>query len=223
MIIPAYNEEASIGKVLEAIPAEPVREVVVVNNNSTDRTREVAEYAGATVIDETRQGYGSACLRGIAYLKAKENPPDTVVFLDADFSDYPEQMERLLTPIRDEGIDLTIGSRTLGKRSKGALMPQQVFGNKLATWMMKALYGIRYTDLGPFRGIRFQKLLELGMEDPDYGWTVEMQLKAAKMKLEVKEVPVDLRQRIGTSKVAGTFQGTVMAGYKIIKTILSYR
>ena len=223
MIIPAYNEEASIGKVLEAIPSDPIREVVVVNNNSTDRTWEVAENGGATVLDETRQGYGSACLRGIAHLAEKEVQPETVVFLDADFSDYPEQMERLLAPIRDENVDFVIGSRALGTRSKGALMPQQVFGNKLATFLMRTLYGIRYTDLGPFRAIRFQKLLDLGMEDPDYGWTVEMQLKAAKHELAVREVPVDLRERIGTSKIAGTFKGTVMAGYKIIKTILTYR
>jgi glycosyltransferase involved in cell wall biosynthesis len=223
VIIPAYDEEASIGKVIASIPREMVREVLVVNNNSRDRTREVAEEAGAMVLDETRQGYGSACLRGIAHLKEKAERPDTLVFLDADFSDYPEQMERLLAPIRDEDYQFVIGSRSLGTRSKGALMPQQVFGNKLATGLMKMLYGIRYTDLGPFRAIRFQELLDLDMRDPDYGWTVEMQLKAAKHGLRVKEVPVDLRERIGKSKIAGTFKGTVMAGYKIIRTILTYR
>lgn len=223
LIIPAYNEEASIGKVIEAIPSDPIREVVVVNNNSSDRTREVAERAGGTVIDELRQGYGSACLRGIAYLRKKTEPPETLVFLDADLSDYPEQVPRLLKPIKEEGMEFVIGSRALGSRKKGALTPQQVFGNKLATLLMRTLYGIRYTDLGPFRAIRFQELLALDMKDPDYGWTVEMQLKAARHGLNVKEVPVDLRERIGTSKIAGTLEGTVMAGYKIIKTILTYR
>lgn len=223
VIIPAYNEEASIGKVIGAIPEDDVREVVVVNNNSTDRTTEVAIEAGATVLDEPRQGYGSACLRGIAHLEQKAESPDTVVFLDADFSDYPEQMERLLTPIREEGYRFVIGSRVLGTRSKGALMPQQVFGNKLATWLIHQRYGIRYSDLGPFRAIRFHDLLALDMKDPDYGWTVEMQLKAAKQGFKVKEVPVDLRQRIGTSKIAGTLKGTIMAGFKIIKTIMTYR
>lgn len=223
LIIPALDEERAVGNVVNALPSERVREVVVVDNGSKDRTRQVAEEAGATVLSEPRRGYGSACLKGIAHLKEKADPPDIVVFLDADFSDYPEQIERLLDPIEKEGYEFVIGSRAMGERSKGALLPQQVFGNRLATWLIRKRYGVHYTDLGPFRAIRFEKLLELGMADPDYGWTVEMQLKAAKHGLRTKEVPVDLRKRIGRSKVAGTLKGTVLAGYKIIKTVLTYR
>lgn len=223
VIIPALDEEAAVGNVVRAIPSDRAREIVVVDNGSRDRTSEVVREAGGTALWEPQRGYGSACLKGIAYLKEKPDPPDVVVFLDADFSDFPEQMDRLLDPIEGEHYDFVIGSRALGERTKGALLPQQVFGNRLATWMIRKRYGVHYTDLGPFRAIRFEKLLELGMEDPDYGWTVEMQLKAAKHGLKTKEVPVDLRKRIGRSKVAGTLKGTIGAGYKIIKTILSYR
>ncbi len=223
VIIPAYNEEASVGKVVEAIPRDQVRTIVVVDNNSTDRTGEVAREKGAVVLREERQGYGSACLKGMAYLEEQEPAPGIVVFLDADFSDHPEEMPSLLKPLMNGTADMVIGSRALGDREQGAMMPQQIFGNWLATGLMKWLHGVTYTDLGPFRAIRYDQLMALGMRDPDYGWTVEMQLKAARNGLRFEEVPVSYRKRIGRSKVAGTVKGTIMAGYKIIGTILKYR
>lgn len=219
VIIPAYNEELSIGKVVRAIPSF-VEEIVVVNNNSTDNTVAVAQQAGATVLTETRKGYGYACLKGMAYLEAKN--PDVVVFLDGDYSDYPEEMVDLLKPIEEDDFDMVIGSRVLGKREKGALTPQQVFGNWLATRLMKLFYGVNYTDLGPFRAIKWQSLQALNMVDTTYGWTIEMQLKAAKQKMQTTEVPVNYRVRIGVSKVSGTLKGAVMAGIKIIWTIFKY-
>lgn len=222
VVIPAFNEEESIPKVLNDIPKSLVREMVVVNNNSTDNTAENAAKAGATVLAENRQGYGAACLKGIAHLKQKETPPDVVVFLDADYSDHPEQLSDLLQPIREQQMDMVIGSRSLGAREKGSMTPQQVFGNWLATFLMKLFYGVKYTDLGPFRAIRYDALMQIGMKDQTYGWTVEMQLKAAKQKLKTCEVPVDYRRRIGVSKVSGTVKGTILAGYKIITTIFKY-
>lgn len=224
VIIPAFNEAESIGKVVGDIPEGLVREVVVVNNSSTDATEENARNAGATVVREDQKGYGYACLKGIEYAKSKqgEERPDIIVFIDGDYSDYPDQMPELLKPIIEEGYDMVIGSRSVGKREKGAMAPQQLFGNWLATRLMKLFYGVRYTDLGPFRAIRFDKLLELGMKDQTYGWTVEMQLKAAKKKYRITEVPVDYRKRIGVSKITGTVKGTVLAGYKILYTIFRY-
>ncbi len=222
VIIPAFNEENSVGNVLKEIPKELVSEVIVVNNNSNDNTKLNAQKGGATVLDEKRQGYGYACLMGIAYVTEKNPKPDIVVFIDADYSDYPEEMRELIKPIIEQDYDMVIGSRALGKRERGSMTPQQVFGNKLATSLMKFLYGIKYTDLGPFRAIKFDKLLELEMRDTTYGWTVEMQLKAAKKKMKVTEVPVNYRRRIGFSKVSGTVKGTIMAGYKIITTLLKY-
>lgn len=223
MIIPAFNEEAALPKVIGDIPQNLVREVVVVNNGSSDRTRESGEKAGATVILQPEKGYGSACLKGIEYLGNKQSPPDIVVFLDADYSDHPEEMPNFLKPLEEGGYDMVIGSRALGNREKGAMLPQAVFGNWLATRLIKFFYGYRFTDLGPFRAIKWQKLLDLEMEDPDFGWTVEMQVKAARKGLEVTEVPVSYRKRIGVSKVTGTIKGTVLAGYKILWTVFKYR
>lgn len=222
VIIPAFNEENSVGNVLREIPKELVSEVVVVNNNSNDKTKINAQKAGATVLDEKRQGYGYACLKGIEYVKEKKSNPDIIVFIDADYSDYPEEMKDLIKPIIEQDYDMVIGSRALGNRERGSMTPQQIFGNKLATGLMKFLYGVKYTDLGPFRAIKFDKLLELEMRDTTYGWTVEMQLKAAKKKMKVTEIAVNYRKRIGFSKVSGTVKGTIMAGYKIITTLLKY-
>lgn len=222
VIIPAYNEEHSIGKVVQAIPKENVSEVIVVNNNSTDNTEKEAKQAGATVLLETKKGYGNACLKGIDYIKNKAIKPDIVVFIDGDFSDYPEEITSLVAPIVNENYAMAIGSRVLGKRQKGALTPQQVFGNWLATRLMRLFYGVNYTDLGPFRAIKWESLLALNMEDPTYGWTIEMQLKAAKQKIKTTEVPVSYRPRIGISKISGTLKGAVLAGIKIIWTIFKY-
>lgn len=224
VIIPAFNEAESIGKVVGDIPPGLVQEVVVVNNSSTDKTEENAAAAGATVIREDQKGYGFACLAGIAYAQAKPDSerPDLIVFIDGDYSDYPDQMDELVRPIQEEGYDFVIGSRALGNREKGAMMPQQVFGNWLATTLLRLFYGVRYTDLGPFRAIRFDKLIELDMQDQTFGWTVEMQLKAAKKKFKITEVPVHYRKRIGVSKITGTVKGTLGAGYKILYTIFRY-
>ncbi len=219
VVIPAYNEEASIGYVLKDIPSSYVREVVVCNNGSNDRTAEVAREHGARVIPAPRKGYGSACLAGLHYLDQKNVPPDIVVFLDADYSDHPDEMPSILSPIIDSGFDLVIGSRALGDMETNAMMPQQIFGNWLATNLIRILYGYHFTDLGPFRAIKYDALKKLEMKDPDFGWTVEMQVKAAKQKLSCKEVPVSYRRRIGVSKVSGTIRGTILAGHKILWTI----
>jgi glycosyltransferase involved in cell wall biosynthesis len=217
VIIPAFNEESSIGKVIAEIPHQYVNEIIVVNNNSTDDTEKEAAAAGARVLNESRQGYGASCLKAIEYLKG--NNPDIVVFLDGDYSDFPAEMERLLNPIMNDGYDFVLGSRILGSREPGSLPFHSVFGNILSGILINFFWRIKYTDLGPFRAIRFNKLLELGMEDPWYGWTVEMQIKAVKHKLKIKEVPVSYRKRIGKSKVTGTVKGSFMAGYIILKTI----
>lgn len=222
IIIPAFNEENSVGKVIRDIPKKLAREIVVVNNNSNDDTRANAIKEGATVLDEPVQGYGSACLKGIYYAEKLKPQPDVVVFIDAYYSDHPEEMSRLIEPIINEGYDFVIGSRALGKKESGSMTTQQIFGNMLATFLLRLLYGARYTDLGPFRAIKFNKLLELNMQDTTYGWTVEMQLKAAKKNMKITEVPVNYRRRIGFSKISGTVKGTFMAGYKIIITIFKY-
>jgi len=221
VIIPAFNEENSVGKVIAALPKEWVREIIVVNNNSNDRTEEVARSAGATVLREEEQGYGAACLKGMEYIASKspEEQPELIAFIDADFSDYPEELPLLVRRL-EEGYDLVIGSRALGQKEKGAMMPHQRFGNWLATFLIRYLFGVRFTDLGPFRVIRYDKLLALEMNDRNYGWTVEMQVKAAKMKLRCSEVAVSYRKRIGKSKVTGTIKGSLGAGYKIIYTII---
>ncbi|HHG85263.1 MAG TPA: glycosyltransferase family 2 protein, partial [Bacteroidetes bacterium] len=215
VIIPAFNEAEAIGKVVSDFPDGLVNEVVVVNNTSTDATEENAKAAGATVIREDRKGYGYACLKGIAYANAKKGAdrPDIIVFIDGDYSDYPSQTDEVIAPILNDGVDMVIGSRALGNREKGSMAPQQVFGNWLACTLIRLFYRERYTDLGPFRAIRFEKLLALGMKDQTYGWTVEMQLKAAKKNYKITEVPVHYRRRIGVSKITGTVKGTFMAGY----------
>ena len=222
VIIPAFNEEESIKHVLNDIPKDIVREIIVVNNNSTDNTELVAHQNGAKVIFEKEKGYGRACLKGVEYLSSKSKKPYVVVFLDADYSDYPEQMKDLVRPIIQKEMDLVIGSRVMGNAEKKSMTLQQRFGNWLATRLILLIYGFRYTDLGPFRAIDFNKLLDLNMTDKNYGWTVEMQLKAVKKKLRVMEVPVDYRKRIGMSKISGTIKGTILAGYKIITTIFKY-
>jgi glycosyltransferase involved in cell wall biosynthesis len=224
VIIPAFNEERSIGLVLQDIPRALVREVIVCNNASTDATARRAREAGATVVDQPRKGYGSACLQGMEHIRRRPpaGQPDIVVFLDADYSDHPEQLPELIRPIVEEGYDLVIGSRALGERERGSMTAPQVFGNWLATTLLRRLYGYRFTDLGPFRAVRWQQLLELDMRDPDFGWTVEMQVKAARRGLRCTEVPVRYRRRVGVSKVSGTIRGAVMAGYKILWTIFKY-
>ncbi len=224
VIIPAYNEEESIGEVINDIPKELVSEIVVVNNNSTDKTTTNAESAGATVVNEMQMGYGYACLKGIKYAEnlGENERPDIIVFLDGDYSDSPEDIRGLIKPIIEDDIDMVIGSRTLGNAEKGALLPQQIFGNWLATTLISFLYGLKFTDLGPFRAIKFNKLLELNMVDKTYGWTVEMQVKAAKQKFRCTEVPVNYRKRIGVSKITGTVSGSIKAGYKILWTIFKY-
>ncbi|HEX8656001.1 MAG TPA: glycosyltransferase family 2 protein [Hymenobacter sp.] len=224
VIIPAHNEAQAIGLVLAEIPAGLVQEVIVVDNNSSDDTSAVAQAAGATVLREPRPGYGYACLAGMAYAfgKAVAEQPEIVVFLDGDHSDYPEQMPDLLAPLLHGTADLVIGSRALGERERGALLPQQRFGNWLATRLLRLRYGGHFTDLGPFRAIGAPALLGLQMADKTYGWTVEMQIKAARQGLRTVEVPVRYRRRIGTSKVSGTVRGTLGAGYKILWTIYRY-
>lgn len=219
VIIPAVNEERSIGLVLRDIPRDRVSEVVVVDNGSTDATARVAREHGATVVPEARRGYGRACLAGIAHVRPLQ--PDVVVFLDADYSDSPEEMRLLIQKIAD-GYDLVIGSRTLGRAAAGALLPQARFGNLLAVCLIRLLYGYRFTDLGPFRAVTWSALMRLDMQDQNFGWTVEMQVKAAKGGLKTTEVPVSYRKRIGVSKVTGTLSGTIRAGYKILYTIFKY-
>jgi glycosyltransferase involved in cell wall biosynthesis len=222
VIIPAFNEENGVGQVILEIPKEIVAEIIVINNASTDDTEKIAREAGATVLRELVPGYGRACLKGIDHLLKSEIKPDIVVFLDADHSDYPEEIHELIRPIMEDRADLVIGSRALGGKEKGSMTPQQIFGNWLATRLLKWIYKVKFTDLGPFRAIRFSTLRELNMEDKTYGWTVEMQLKAAKMGYRCVEVPVRYRKRIGFSKISGTVRGTVMAGYKILYTIFKY-
>ncbi len=221
VIIPAYNEELSIGLVINDIP-DFISEVIVISNNSTDNTEGVAKMQGATVLSESRKGYGFACLKGMDYIANKKEYTDIIVFLDGDYSDYPEEMPNVLKPIIEDNYDFVIGARVKHLREKGAMTFPQIFGNWLATFLMKLMYGAKYSDLGPFRAIKYDKLLALNMEDKTYGWTVEMQLKALKHKLKYTEVEVNYRNRIGTSKVSGTVKGAVMAGVKIIGWIFKY-
>lgn len=217
VIVPAYNEEAAIAKVVGDIPRDVAEEIVVVDNASNDATARVARAAGATVLEEKRRGYGFACLCGIEYARRQE--VDVVVFLDGDYSDFPEEMRHLVAPIRNGEADLVIGSRTRGSKQRGALLPQARAGNWLACTLMQIIWGVRYSDLGPFRAVRLAALLPLRMEDGTFGWTIEMQIKAHLAGLHIAEVPVSYRRRIGTSKITGTVTGTVRAGSGILRTI----
>lgn len=221
VIIPAFNEQDSIAKVINDVP-DIVEEVIVVNNNSTDNTKHVAKQAGATVLTEQKKGYGYACLKGMKYIADSEKKPDIIVFLDGDYSDYPGELIKIIEPINKDNIDFVIGSRVKTLREQGSMTPQQIFGNWLATFLMKLFFGAKFTDLGPFRAIKYDKLLALNMQDKTYGWTVEMQLKAIKQNLTYTEIPVKYRNRIGISKVSGTLKGTVLAGFKILGWIFKY-
>ncbi len=221
VIIPAFNEENSIGMVIVDIP-KIVSEVIVVNNNSSDNTAEVAEKAGATVLYEAVAGYGNACLKGMEYMSKSIEKPDIIVFLDGDYSDYPEELTKIIAPIIENNIDFVIGARDKKLREKGSMTFPQRFGNELATGLMKLFFNSKFTDLGPFRAIKYDKLLALNMEDKTYGWTVEMQLKVLKKKFTYTEVPVKYRNRIGVSKVSGTVKGAIFAGVKILGWIFKY-
>jgi len=224
VVIPAFNEEQSLPFVLRDLPS--LGRVLVVNNGSTDRTEEVAILHGAEVVRESKRGYGAACLRGLAAIEESiqrgASPPVVVVFLDADYSDHPELLPDLVLPIFDNRADFVLGSRLLGEREPGAMPPQSVYGNRLACFLMRCLWGVRYTDLGPFRAISYGALQQLAMEDCNFGWTIEMQIKAAQAGLRFLEIPVPYRRRIGTSKISGTLSGTIRAGYKILFTIAKY-
>ncbi|NNE42566.1 MAG: glycosyltransferase family 2 protein [Gemmatimonadetes bacterium] len=215
VVIPALNEEESLPLVLREIPADLVTEVVVADNGSTDGTARVAREAGARVVPEPERGYGSACLAGIA----ATDRPDIVAFLDADYSDHPAELRDVLAPLLEDRADLVIGSRMTGAREPGALLPQALFGNWLATFLIRIFWGVRFTDLGPFRAVRADALRDLEMADRDFGWTVEMQVKAARAGLRCVEVPVSYRKRVGKSKITGTIRGTVLASHKILSTI----
>jgi len=221
VIIPAFNEEESIPLVVKDIPSI-VNEIIVVSNNSTDNTEINAENAGATVLIEKQKGYGYACLKGMEYVSKLEEKPDIVVFLDGDFSDYPEELTKIVQPIIEDDIDFVVGSRVKELREEGSMTVPQIFGNWLATRLMKLFFRSTFTDLGPFRAIKYEKLLDLNMEDKTYGWTVEMQLKALKKKFSYREIPVNYRNRIGVSKVSGTIKGAIFAGVKILAWIFKY-
>lgn len=224
VIIPVFNEQDSIALVLNDLPK--VAEVIVVDNGSTDRSPRIASTAGATVVYEPQRGYGKACLTGIAHVAERvDETSDSaiIVFMDGDYSDHPEELTELVQPIVEEGFDFVIGSRSTGKREKGAMPFQAIFGNWLACTLMNMMPGARYTDLGPFRAIRYRSLVELEMQDEDFGWTIEMQIKACHQGLRIKEIPVSYRRRIGVSKISGTVSGTIKAGYKILYTIFKYR
>ena len=221
VIIPAYNEEDSIAHVIGDIP-DFVTEIIVVDNNSTDATSEVAKKAGATVLLEENKGYGNACLKGINYLGTFSEKPEVVVFMDGDYSDYPEELSKIVAPILEKDFDFVIGARNKDLREQGSMTVPQEFGNWLATFLMRLFFKSTFTDLGPFRAIKYTKLLDLQMEDKTYGWTVEMQLKALKRKYKYIEVPVKYRNRIGVSKVSGTVKGAIFAGVKILSWIFKY-
>jgi len=221
VVIPALDEERSLPLVLADLPRPPVRRVVVADNGSRDGTARVAAAGGAVVVAAPRRGYGSACLAALDHLR-RNRPPEVVVFVDADYSDHPEELPRLVAPILAGDADLVIGSRILGRREPRALLPQARAGNLVACALIRVLYGHRYTDLGPFRAVRWQALERLAMADPDFGWTAEMQVKALRRGLRVTEVPVSYRRRVGVSKITGTVAGTLRAGYKILWTVLRH-
>jgi glycosyltransferase involved in cell wall biosynthesis len=222
VLIPAWNEEKTLPLVLADLPKAWVRQVIVCDNGSTDGTAAAARAAGAIVVSQPERGYGNACLAGMRYLKnlPPSEQPEIVVFLDGDYSDYPDELPKVAAPILNDGKDMVIGSRRLGNMEPGAMTFPQRFGNWLAPLLIRWFYGYRFSDLGPFRAIRWDKLQALDMRDRNFGWTVEMQVKAAKHKLNCTEVPVRYRKRAaGYSKVSGTVKGTILAGWKIIATI----
>ncbi|WP_323787016.1 glycosyltransferase family 2 protein [Psychroserpens sp.] len=221
VIIPAYNEADSIAHVIKDIP-DIVNEVIVVSNNSNDGTEVIAEKAGATVLTEENKGYGYACLKGMGYISGLLEQPDIIVFLDGDYSDYPEELTKIVNPIIEDNIDFVVGARVKQLRENGSMTIPQVFGNWLATTLMSLFFRAKFTDLGPFRAIKYEKLLNLNMEDKTYGWTVEMQLKVLKQRLTYVEIPVNYRNRIGVSKVSGTVKGAIFAGVKILGWIFKY-
>ncbi len=223
VIIPAFNEAASIAKVISEIPSI-VEEIIVVSNNSTDNTEINAKNAGATVLKEPKKGYGYACLKGMEYISRfdSDQRPDIIVFLDGDYSDFPEELTKIVTPIINDDLDFVVGARVKELRETGSMTPQQIFGNWLATFLMKLFFNAKFTDLGPFRAIKYDKLIELNMEDKTYGWTVEMQLKVLKQKMTYLEIPVNYKNRIGVSKVSGTVKGSIFAGFKILGWIFKY-
>lgn len=221
VIIPAHNEADAITKVIHDIP-DSVAEIIVVDNASTDSTSKNAKNAGATVLFEPKKGYGHACLKGIDYIENQKETTEIVVFLDGDYSDYPEELEKLVAPIIDNNVDFVLGTRARALREKGAMQPQQIFGNWLATTLMTLFFKSKFTDLGPFRAIKCPVLKALMMEDKTYGWTVEMQLKILKKEFTYLEVPVNYRNRIGISKVSGTLKGSIFAGIKILTWIFKY-
>lgn len=220
VLIPALNEEKSIGRVIADIPPDVVERIVVVDNGSTDSTPEIARAAGAEVVAEAERGYGAACQRGLAHLSV--DPPDVVVFLDGDYSDHPDELPDVVGPILQNEADLVIGSRTTGESEQGALLPQAIVGNALACFLIRLFWNTKYTDLGPFRAVSWPVLQDLDMQDVGYGWTVEMQIKAARRGLRITEVPVSYRKRIGQSKISGTVTGSVKAGAWILWTIGRY-
>jgi len=218
VIIPVLNERDALPQVLAALPWNILSEVIVVDNGSTDGTGEIARQSGARVVYQPQQGYGAACLAGIQSIQQA----DIVVFLDGDYSDFPQELSQVVAPILKGRADMVIGSRVQGTSEPGALPPQVRWGNWLAVTLIRMLYGIQYSDLGPFRAIRHSALQSLNMCDQGYGWTVEMQVRAAKIGLQIEEVPVRYRKRVGHSKISGTVRGCVLAGAKIISTILRY-
>ncbi|MGB3146114.1 MAG: glycosyltransferase family 2 protein [Maribacter sp.] len=221
VIIPAFNEADSIAHVIHELP-KSVSEIIVINNNSSDDTVKNAQNAGATVLTENRKGYGYACLKGMDYIASQSKTPDIIVFIDGDYSDYPEELDKVVAPILEDDLDFVVGARKKSLREEGSMTPQQVFGNWLATFLMRLFFGAKFTDLGPFRAIKYEKLKELKMEDKTYGWTVEMQLKILKKKMAYTEVPVRYKRRIGVSKVSGTVKGSIFAGIKILGWIFKY-
>lgn len=224
VVIPALNEEQSLELVLRDLP--PVRTVYVVDNGSSDGTARIAGECGAIVVEQPQRGYGAACLAGLSVIRNLTvegvAAPDVVVFLDADYSDHPQQLTSLIEPIELGEADFVLGSRLLGNREPGAMPPQSVYGNRLACFLMNRLFGSQYTDLGPFRAIAYSSLCQLEMADENFGWTIEMQIKATRLGLRTLEVPVDYRRRIGSSKISGTINGTVRAGSKILLIIAKY-
>jgi glycosyltransferase involved in cell wall biosynthesis len=218
VIIPVFNEQDAITNVISDLPKNLIHEIIVVDNGSTDETARLAAEAGARVVRESRRGYGSACLKGISVVDG----PDIIAFIDGDYSDHPQELVQVLEPLFSGQADFCVGSRVLGKREPGALLPQARFGNWLSTALISAFFGVDFTDLGPFRAIRACWLEQMDMQDTTFGWTVEMQVKAALMRLRTVEVPVSYRKRIGVSKITGTIEGTIKAGWKILFTIFKY-